>query len=223
MLEMNNNITKIDGSKGKYDNKVTNPSIRYGRNAVDNLYSYLEKPITNPDLNTAPILDFGLSENAFDNNVEKIDNFIKKNDKYLESLPPLEYEYRYMPNLKKGQVDTQAALGAAYEEMGKVDSLSVEELDSRFAPNENFSSKALDINNDGKVDIAEYASNLVAADMLSKSDTPDFNNIDGTINKSGFDAVLAYTQKAKANAARALYSSIYDTYNLDNAKKEFKP
>ena len=107
--------------------------------------------------------------------------------------------------------------------MGKVDSLSVEELDSRFAPNENFSSKALDINNDGKVDIAEYASNLVAADMLSKSDTPDFNNIDGTINKSGFDAVLAYTQKAKANAARALYSSIYDTYNLDNAKKEFKP
>ena len=79
MLEMNNNIAKIDGSKGKYDNKVSNPSVRYGRNAVDNLYSYLEQPITNPDFNPAPILDFGLSENAFDKNTEKIEQFIKKN------------------------------------------------------------------------------------------------------------------------------------------------
>ena len=223
MLEMNNNIAKIDGSKGKYDNKVSNPSVRYGRNAVDNLYSYLEQPITNPDFNPAPILDFGLSENAFDKNTEKIEQFIKKNNKYLESLPPLEYEYRYMPNLKKGEVDTKAALGAAYEEMGKVDSLSIKELDSRFAPDKTFSSEALDINKDGKVDVAEYASSIIAADMLSKSDIPDFNNIDGTINKTGFDAVLAYTQKAKANAATALYSNIYNNYNLENAKKDFNP
>ena len=42
MFEVNNGIVKIDGSKGKYDGKVTDPSVRYGRNAVENYYTYLE-------------------------------------------------------------------------------------------------------------------------------------------------------------------------------------
>ena len=222
-FEVSGNIAKIDGKQGKYDNKVTNPSVRYGRNAVENYYTYLEQPIIADTMNPAPILDFGLDPNAPEKNADKIDKFLKENDEYLKALPPLEFEYRYMPQMPKGQVDKQAVLGAAYEEMGEEKELSVNELDSRFAPDKTFTSKALDINNDGKVDIAEYGSSILAADMLSKSETPDTANIDGTINKNGFNAVLAYTQKSKAAAAAALYSKIYNTYNLGEAQKEFKP
>lgn len=222
MFEVNNGTAKIDGSKGKYDNKVSNPSVRYGRNAVENLYTYMEQPLLADKMTLPPILDFETSPNATDKNADKINKFLKENDEYLSALPPLKYEYRYMPNVQNGQIDKQAVLGAAYEEMGGVKELSVDELDYRFAPDENFTSKALDVNNDGKVDIAEYSSSILAADMLSKSETPDTANIDGTINKQGFDAVLAYTQKSKAAAAAALYSNIYNTYNLGEAQKDFK-
>lgn len=219
MFEVQNGIAKIDGSKGKYDGKVSNPSVKYGRNAVENYFTYLEQPIVADPMNAAPILDFGLSPDAAKNNADKLEKFLKENDEYLKALPPLEFEYRYMPT---GSVDKMALLGAAYEEMGKVKELDVKELDSKFAPDTTFTSASLDINKDGKVDIAEYSSSILAADMLSKSDTPDPANIDGTINRKGFNAVLAYTQKSNAAAAAALYSKIYNNYNLGEAKKEFK-
>ena len=133
------------------------------------------------------------------------------------------FEYRYMPQMQKGQIDKQAILGAAYEELGQVEELSVKDLDNKFAPDETFTSEALDINKDGKIDIAEYGSSIIAADMLSKSDSPDINNVDGTINKKGFDALLKYTQRSNAEAAAKLYSNIYNTYNLGEAKKDFNP
>lgn len=214
MFEVNNGVAQINGIKGKYDNEVKDPSTRYGRNAVENLYTYLEQPIINDNMATAPILDFSTNPKADEANADKLNKFLKENDEYLSALPPLQYEYRYMPQMPKGQIDKKAVLGAAYEEMGKVNELSVEEMDYRFAPDDSFTSKALDINNDGKIDNGEYATSILAADMLSKSDTPDMNNIDGTINKKGFDAVLAYTQKSKAAAAAALYSNIYNNYKL---------
>ena len=215
MFEVNNGIAKINGANGKYDERVSDPSVRYGRNAVENYYTYLENPIVEDKMTPAPILDFGLNPNADNNNADKLNKFLKENDEYLKALPPLQYEYRYMP---QGPVNTKALLGAAYEEMGGKKELSVEELDYRFAPDSSFTSKALDLNNDGKVDIAEYGSSILAADMLSKSDTPDTKNIDGTINNKG----LAYTQKSNATAATKLYSNIYNTYNLGEAQKDFK-
>lgn len=223
MFEVSNGVAKIDGSKGKYDNKVTNPSVRYGRNAVENYFTYLEKPIIADNMNPAPILDFGLSQDAAENNADKLDKFLKENDEYLSALPPLEFEYRYMPQMQKGQIDKQAVLGAAYEELGQVEDLSVRDLDNKLAPDETFTSEALDINKDGKIDIAEYGSSIIAADMLSKSDSPDINNVDGTINKKGFNALLKYTQKSNAEAAAKLYSNIYNTYSLGEAKKDFNP
>ena len=219
MFEVNNGIAKINVANGKYDERVSDPSVRYGRNAVENYYTYLENPIVEDKMTPAPILDFGLNPNADNNNADKLNKFLKENDEYLKALPPLQYEYRYMP---QGPVNTKALLGAAYEEMGGKKELSVEELDYRFAPDSSFTSKALDLNNDGKVDIAEYGSSILAADMLSKSDTPDTKNIDGTINNKGFNAVLAYTQKSNVAAATKLYSNIYNTYNLGEAQKNFK-
>ena len=71
-FEIAGNVAKIEGSQGKYDNKVTNPSVRYGRNAVENYYTYLEQPIIADTMNTAPILDFGLGPNAPQKNADKL-------------------------------------------------------------------------------------------------------------------------------------------------------
>lgn len=221
MFEVNNGTANINGSQGKYDEKsVTNPSVRYGRNAVDNYYSFIEKPVVDSPMTPSDI-DFSKGPN--EENLEKLDQYLKENDDYLKSLPPLEYEYRYMPNLKKGEVDKNAVLGAAYEEMGKKESLPVEELDKNFVPDDSFTSEPLDINKDGNVDVGEYGASILAADMLSKSDEPNPDNIDGTINPKGFSAVLAYSKKSNAVAAAQLYSNIYNKYQLGEAVKEFKP
>ena len=220
MFEVNNGIAKIDGLKGKYDDKtVTNPSVRYGRNSVQNFYSYLEQPIIKDNNATPPILDFGVVKDNTDKNIEKMESYTKANDIYLESLPPLEYEYRYMPNIhKRNEVDKDALLGAAYEELGGRKEVSVEDLDNSFALNGNFSTSPMDINKDGKIDIGEYGSSILASDMLSN----DQGYIDGTINKKGHNAVQELTKKANAEAAANLYSSLYNQYNIGDAVKNFK-
>ena len=223
MFDVNGNVAKIDGSKGKYDDKITNQSVKYGKNAVENFYTYMENPIINDKEIPAPILDFGVSKEVAEQNEQKLNTFIQENDKYLNALPPLEFEYRYMPNVNKGEIDKQAILGAAYEAMGQTTELPVSEVDNKFAPNENFTSQALDVNKDGKIDIAEYGSSLLAADMLSKGEDANPKNIDGTINAKGFNAILAYAHKSNAAAAANLYSKIGNTFNLQEAKSEFKP
>ena len=116
-----------------------------------------------------------------------------------------------MPNIQKGQIDKTALRAASKEEMGGVDELSIEELDHRFAPDSSYTSAALDINQDGKVNVDEYSTSFLAGDILSK-ETPSIDNVDGTINKKGSDAVLAYAKKSNQAAAAALYGNIYKTY-----------
>ncbi len=223
MFEVNQNGAQINGAQGKYDKTVTNPSVRYGRNSVDNYYSYIEKPLVEDSMNTAPILDFGLNPDAAEKNEEKLNKFLKENDDYLKSLPPLEFEYRYMPKAPKGVVDKHAVLGAAYEELGKRKEVSVDEMDYNFAINKDFSTAPIDLNKDGKIDVGEYGSTILAADVLSKSDVPNPDDVDGTINQKGFNALLEYTKKSNALAATKLYSSLYNKYELGSAVKDFNP
>ncbi len=211
---------QINGNKGFYDKKNIDPSIKYGRNAVDNNHTYLLQPFLNDNNLVAPILDFSISENATDKNIQKLEQFANANDEYLASLPPLEYEYRYMPISNNGQVDKKALLGAAYEQMGAKE-LPVEEFEFRYL-DKNMTAKPLDINKDGKIDIAEYSTNILATDLLSK-DTTDTTKIDGTINTKGLNAILAYTQKANAAAATKLYSNLYNQYDLAKDISEFNP
>ena len=220
MLEVNKGVAKIDGTRGKYDDKpVTNPSVRYGRNSVQNFYSYLEQPLIKDNHAIPPILDFGTSPEATEKNIEKMDKYLKENDVYLNSLPPLEYEYRYMPNIHKpNEVDKDALLGAAYEELGGRKEVNAKDLEESFAVNDNLSSNPLDINKDGKIDIGEYASSILAADIMSNN-----GSINGTINSSGHNAVRELTKKANATAATQLYTSLYNKYNLGEAAKNFNP
>ena len=179
---------RINGASGKYDSIVSDEGVRYGRNAVENNTRYMESPLVNDRVTAAPILNFTPSINNDEQNISKLNKFIDENDLYLKSLPPLEFEYRYMPNFV----------------------------------NSNFKAEPLDINNDGKIDVAEYGANIMASDILSK-DTPDVTKADGTINSKGMNAILEYTKKSNAAAAAKLYSNIYKTYDLGSELSEFKP
>lgn len=213
---------QVNGSKGPYDKKVTDQSVKYGRNAIENNFTHLEAPIINNVNNPAPILDFSTNPEAFDKNVDKLEKFIDKNDQYLNSLPPLEYEYRYMPEVNNGQIDKKALLGAAYEEMGKIKELPLKEFEYRYLLDDTMTAEPLDINKDGKIDIAEYGANILATDVLSKG-TTDVTKVDGTINNKGMNAIIEYTKKSNAQAAVNLYSKLYNTYGLDSALNDFNP
>ena len=204
---------EINGVNGKYDGIIADNSIRYGRNAVENNLKYMEAPLANNRINPAPILDFSPTDSADIHNAHALNRFMDKNDAYLNSLPPVDFKYRYMPNSEPGKVDRKAVLGAAYEEMG-VKEIQVKKFENMYLPNDSFTAEPIDINKDGIIDIAEYGTTIVAADILSK-DNPDVQNADGTITAKGLNAVLEYTKKANAEAASKLYSNIYNTYGLN--------
>ena len=69
---------QVNGAKGPYDNKITDSSIRYGRNAVENHVSYMEMPLVSDIPNPAPILDFSTSPQAGENNIKSLETFIDK-------------------------------------------------------------------------------------------------------------------------------------------------
>lgn len=203
---------EINGANGYYDGKISNDSERYGKNSVVNHKDFVTAPLKSAMTGEAPMLNFMPTEEAQNENISKVEGFVKDNDEYLKSLPPLEYEYRYMPNLSSGKIDKDALFGAAREEMG-ADYVTVEDFEKTYLPNENYTARALDVNNDGKIDVPEYSASILAADMLSK-ETPDISKINGSINPKGMDAVMEYAKKSNAEAAAKLYAQIHSTYSL---------
>ena len=204
---------EINGVSGYYDGKVADDSVRYGRNAVINHRELISSTLLNGLEDTAPILDLGHTVNAYDKNIQKVDTFVKLNDNHLKSLPPIEYQYRYMPEPKNGNIDKKALYGAAFEEMG-TKAIPVEDFDKNFLPDKDYSVKTLDLNNDGKIDISEYSTSMLAADILS-GDKPSVDSVNGVITLKGMNAVVEYSRISNAEAAVKLYSKIYDTYKLN--------
>ena len=207
-FSVQNNIAIINGNTGIYDNKITNSSIRYGRNAAANHLDYLNK------------LSGAATPQPQLNNVSG-DKFVKSNEEYLNSLPPLDFEYQYMP--QEGKVDKLALLGAAFEEMGQKIAVGVDELTQKL--NQSIpmaSAKALDINNDNKVDVSEYATTILTADMLSKNPNAlDAKNVTGKINKQGLYANIAYVIPQNENVAKSEFGKIHQAFGLDEAKNDF--
>lgn len=211
---------QVNGNNGRYDGQVTDESVKYGRNAVDNHLKQMQAPLVNDNYATPPIFDFSPTTEAGEKNLKAMENFANKNDAYLNSLPPLEYEYRYMPNVVNGRIDKKALLGAAFEEMGGQRELSVAEFEKRYIVDDSMTAEPLDINKDGKIDVAEYGANILAADILSKG-TTDPMKADGTINAKGHNSILEYTKKSNAAAAAKLYSNIYNAHKLGSTINQF--
>lgn len=211
---------QVNGGNGRFDGKIKDKSLLYGTNAVDNHVQHLQAPLANENFAMPPILDFSGTSEAEAFNEKLLEKYTKENDAYLNSLPPLEYEYRYMPNLGVGKVDKKAVLAAAYQEMGQVKEMPVKEFEDKFLVDQSQTAEPLDINKDGKIDIAEYGANIIATDLLSKGVT-DPMKADGVINAKGMNAILAYTKKSNADAAAKLYSNVYTTHNLGSQLNEF--
>lgn len=204
---------QINGNSGKYDKIVNDSSVKYGKNAVDNNFAYMESPLINDNKAIPPVFDFSMNEKSENHNLDKMEQYLDKNDEYLKSLPPLEFEYRYMPNVSRGHIDKKALLAAAEEEMAGQKEILVEDFEEQYLINDEMTAKPLDINNDNKIDVSEYATNIIATDLLSKG-TTDVSQVDGTINAKGMNAILEYTKKSNAEAAANLYRNIYNYYQL---------
>ena len=82
--------------------------------------------------------------------------------------------------------------------------------------------EALDINKDSNIDIGEYATSTLVADMLSSDNTKlKKENITGTINNQGENSSLAYINSKNKAVASAEFKAIYDDFKLDEATKDF--
>ena len=161
---------------------------------------------------TSPDVKYG--RNAAANYNQYIKDIAKSPD-----LPPLKFEYRYIPTEK---YSTQALMGNAYEELGKKTEVSVKELNEKLQSPE-LTAEALDLNNDGKVDIAEYATSTMATDMLDTDQTKcDVKNLDGKITNKGEDATMHLYTKQNVQNAKALFTEIHKHFDLDKAMNEFK-
>ncbi len=205
---------EINGANGVYDNKITDESIRYGRNAADNHKELVVSTLVDGATSVAPMLDYSPTAEAFQNNINKLEKFADENDTYLNSLPPLQYEYRYMPKADNGNIDKKALLGAAYEEMGR-NYIPVKKFEESYLPNtQEYTAAPLDIDKDGNIDTGEYSASMLAADMFSKPN-PSISAIDGSMNSKGMDMVMEYARKSNAEAATKLYSQIYNKFNLN--------
>lgn len=177
----------INGQNGSiYTNGVGDESIKYGKNNANNFKNYAMSPLKNIDDNQAPVFDFAPTPDATDKNLDALGKFIKKNDEYLNSLPPLEFEYRYMPNLANGSLDKKALLGAAYEEWG-VTEIPVKEFEQKYM-NENMTAEPLDINKDGKIN-SKGMNAVFAYSAKSKAEaaTKLYSNIYNTLNLGSTD------------------------------------
>ena len=165
-----------------------------------------DKKVTSPDVK--------YGRNAAANYNQYIKDIAKSPD-----LPPLKFEYRYIPT---GKYSTQALMGNAYEELGKKTEVSVKELNEKLQSPE-LTAEALDLNNDGKVDIAEYATSTMATDMLDTDQTKcDVKNLDGKITNKGEDATMHLYTKQNVQNAKALFTEIHNHFDLDKAMNEFK-
>ena len=123
----------INGINGNYNSTKYNQSIKYGLNSANNYKNEMLAPVINIDNNVPPIFKFSNDPAVIDDNLAKMKAYADKNDEYLNSLPPLEFEYRYAPLNSSGLIDKKAALAAALEEMDGNKELSVDEFYSKFA------------------------------------------------------------------------------------------
>lgn len=205
---------EINGSSGIYDNKIADDSVRYGRNAADNHKELVISTLVDGATSTAPMLDYRPTAEAFQNNINKLENFADENDAYLNSMPPLQYEYRYMPKVSNGNIDKKALQAAAYEEMGR-NYIPVKKFEESYLPNtQEYTAEPLDLDKDGNIDTSEYSASMLAADMFSKPN-PSVSAIDGSMNSKGMDIVMEYARKSNAEAATKLYSQIYNKFSLN--------
>jgi len=245
-------INAITGYTGVYTpNRVQNASLRYGMNAASNMEEYTKQSVqtaaTAPNA-SCPYYSF-TDDEAF---VHAIEAFPERLEK--DTFTPSNFRYRYSAPNETETVDKMSLLGASYEELGQKEAVSVKKMNQSFAsaypandPKETgikgilqklferktvFNAAVLDVNNDKKVSVDEYAAFLTAADIKSK----DKNSFDtslatGEITDDGLKeafSLLAVNSKNKKEKKllidyqRNFFAKIGAALGLDSEKETFK-
>ena len=144
------------------------------------------------------------------------------------------FSYRYLPGL---QLDKMALVGNAYEMLRENNesknfngSLKVKDIDAKYrqSGDRDLSVSALDINEDGKIDVKEMAIGLVVQDALS-SDAPREIGLkyakerytDGEINQKGYNKMQEMLRKEDVEDSRETFREIAKDFDLDETVEQF--
>ena len=239
----------ISGDNGAYRTKVKNSSVRYGRNAICNFMRYMKySPATvahadytefnrvSEEIKKSGVLGKGADKEKIMALADRLDEALQDvfetensaSEAIDKSMPHTSFAMKYMPgNLRYTRVNTMALLGASFEELGKRVSVATEELTAKlrtafgnFKGSEKLSAEVLDINSDGQVDISEYATSILASDMLSGKGMK-LENINGIITDEGQLASLKlFTEEEKPFADRT-FTTLHSLFGLSSAKDRF--
>lgn len=242
MFDVVNNMAYINGLSGIYDGKIANSSARYGRNAASNYQDYISHlgfdAVQFPNLGDLSQLD----EDKFEARMQELDLSIDELKEKLAQMPPINFEYTYS-EVQDGSIDTLSLIASSYEELdgSEIKTKELTKMLQQFdepgvlkqvwnnikavfrgekTQKINFhplkmSAKALDFNNDGKIDLAEYSTSTLVADKLSHGE------INGKITNHGENASLALANKKNYSYAKRLLKGLYEEYNLSAAQQEF--
>lgn len=221
----------INGKNGPYNGKISNESVKYGRNAASNnieyIKSYTTKPLNPEDYDLSGLKQ--LDDDQFDKKINAANQAIDE-DMSAQSTP-MEFKYKYLPEEKvdPANINKMALMGTAFEELGKKLSVSTAELTAKWKNTfnnkeieEKLSAEAIDINKDGQVDVGEYSTSILLADMLSTDpQNLDAKNIKGEINDNGQKYSLPYFNKKNIEKASELFKGLYNFFGLNQAATEF--
>ena len=200
------NFVKIDGNNGQ--STAIDPNVEYGENAQADYNKYLED-LKNESNNIKDMVDFKLTYSG-------------SKEREKEALG-------------------MAALGASFRDFGGKFALKVDELNATFGnalsalTGQRVSASALDINKDGKVDIAENAAYIIVEDMASdkqpdkvtKSGKLELNAKDanGKITNNGVNNALVYLRYRNfehTEQKRKELKQILDHFELNDLKDKCK-
>ncbi len=217
-----NNRAIIDGANGPYGKNVQ--GANYGRNAAVNHFGYINdfahKSMAQPDVFT--------KEHSPEEMMAELDKLAN------EPMPPINFLLRYAQKAKTlGESFKEALLGFSFEEMGKKTAITVEEADAPFHAeaykdiDAKLTTKAFDVNNDGKIDISEQAVSTVIADVLSKDDNlsavdKNLKKADGSYTNDGENKMMAFCNEKNLEAASKIVKNIHKELKLDEAMEKFE-
>ena len=226
MFNIINDVAYINGQNGIYDGKINNSDVRYSRNAVNN---YVQAYTTAPSHDTfdlssvkKPADIINCSEEEFDAYMKSLDEELAKVDEDLShEITPSKFNLKYSESEKPNML---SVIAFAYEELGKKLSVGVQELTKELkAYGSNLlSAEALDLNDDGQVDLGEYSASVIVQDMMSENqDELTDKNFNGVITDVGQTSSLCLVNKDNKAVARNIFSAVYKDYNLAQAQNDF--
>lgn len=114
-------------------------------------------------------------------------------------------------------------LAAAYEELEANVQQPLEEVTEAFRNiNPSFSAEALDVNFDGKIDIAEYSTAILLSDALSRSRDIDLLLLTGAFSTTGSKRMTEYLKNEHIEKSRGVFMTLYERFGLEHALNRFK-